>query len=57
MHAQFSLDYFNNFVVTATVIQIQSISDLCLWDVNTHCFSFFSSESTDYVTGEKTNSL
>lgn len=26
----FSLDYFNNFVVSATVIQIQSISDLYL---------------------------
>lgn len=30
IQVHFSLDYFNNFVVSATVIQIQSISDLYL---------------------------
>lgn len=36
-------------MVSATAIQIQAISDLYLWEVKTHCFSFFSSESTDYM--------
>lgn len=56
IQVHFSLDYFNNFVVTATVIWIHSISDLCLWEVNTHCFPFFSSESTDDVGGGEANS-
>lgn len=40
VQVHFSLDYFNNFVVSATVIQIQAISDLYLWEVNTQCFSY-----------------
>lgn len=52
IQVHFSLDHFNNFVVSATVIQIQCISDLYLPEVNTHCFS--SHPPLDYVRGKKT---